>query len=76
MIPPQIVIVPNYLLFADLGLINTYWALILPHVPTAIGTFLMRQAFLALPSAPRQEPLERPARPGDPTPRCRPARAH
>jgi sn-glycerol 3-phosphate transport system permease protein len=49
MIPPQVVIVPNYLLFADLGLINTYWALILPHVPTAIGTFLMRQAFLALP---------------------------
>ena len=49
MIPPQIVIVPNYLLFAELGLINTYWALILPHIPTAIGTFLMRQAFLALP---------------------------
>jgi sn-glycerol 3-phosphate transport system permease protein len=49
MIPPQVAIVPNYLLFADLGLVNTYWALILPHVPTAIGTFLMRQAFLALP---------------------------
>jgi sn-glycerol 3-phosphate transport system permease protein len=49
MIPPQIVIVPNYLLFADLGLINTYAALILPHIPTAIGTFLMRQAFLAVP---------------------------
>jgi sn-glycerol 3-phosphate transport system permease protein len=49
MIPPQVAIVPNYLLFADLGLVNTYWALILPHVPTAIGTFLLRQAFLALP---------------------------
>jgi len=49
MIPPQVVIVPNYLLFGELGLINTYWALILPHIPTAIGTFLMRQAFLALP---------------------------
>ena len=49
MIPPQIVVVPNYLLFADLGLINTYTALILPHIPTAIGTFLMRQAFLAVP---------------------------
>src|SRR4051794_36084548 len=48
MIPPQVAIVPNYLLFADLGLVNTYWALILPHVPTAIGTFLMRQAFLGL----------------------------
>ena len=41
--------VPNYLLFADLGLINTFPALIIPHIPTAVGTFLMRQAFLALP---------------------------
>jgi sn-glycerol 3-phosphate transport system permease protein len=49
MIPTQVVVVPNYLFFADLGLINTYTALILPHVPTAVGTFLMRQAFLALP---------------------------
>jgi sn-glycerol 3-phosphate transport system permease protein len=49
MIPAQVVVVPNYILFGDLGLINTYPALILPHVPTAIGTFLMRQAFLALP---------------------------
>jgi sn-glycerol 3-phosphate transport system permease protein len=49
MIPQQVVIVPNYLLFADLGLINTFTALILPHIPTAIGTFLMRQAFLAIP---------------------------
>src|SRR3954451_17386682 len=49
MIPAQVVIVPNYLLFADLGLINTYAALIFPHIPTAVGTFLMRQAFLALP---------------------------
>ncbi|MFN8633602.1 MAG: carbohydrate ABC transporter permease [Chloroflexota bacterium] len=49
MIPPQVVVIPNYLLFADWGLINTFPALILPHIPTAIGTFLMRQAFLALP---------------------------
>jgi sn-glycerol 3-phosphate transport system permease protein len=49
MIPTQVVIVPNYLLFADLGLINTYAGLILPHIPTAVGTFLLRQAFLAIP---------------------------
>jgi len=49
MIPAQVVVVPNYLLFADLGLINTFPALIIPHIPTAVGTFLMRQAFLALP---------------------------
>jgi sn-glycerol 3-phosphate transport system permease protein len=49
MIPPQVVIVPNYLLFADLGWVNTYQALIIPHIPTAIGAFLLRQAFLAIP---------------------------
>ncbi|MGE3268715.1 MAG: carbohydrate ABC transporter permease [Chloroflexota bacterium] len=49
MIPAQVVVVPNYLLFADLGLVNTYAALIIPHIPTAVGTFLMRQAFLAIP---------------------------
>ena len=50
MIPPQVVIVPNYLLFADLGWVNTYQALIIPHIPTAIGAFLLRQAFMAIPS--------------------------
>ena len=49
MIPPQVTIVPNYLFFADLGLVNTLQALILPHFPTAIGTFLLRQAFLSVP---------------------------
>jgi sn-glycerol 3-phosphate transport system permease protein len=49
MIPPQVVTVPNYLLFAEWGMVNTYTALILPHLPTAVGTFLLRQAFLALP---------------------------
>jgi sn-glycerol 3-phosphate transport system permease protein len=49
MIPAQVVIIPNYIMFGELGLINTYTALILPHIPTAIGTFLMRQAFLAIP---------------------------
>lgn len=49
MIPPQVVVIPNYILFGDWGLINTYPALILPHIPTAVGAFLLRQAFLALP---------------------------
>ena len=49
MIPTQVVVVPNYLLFADLGLVNTYAGLIIPHIPTAVGTFLLRQAFMAIP---------------------------
>ncbi len=49
MIPQQVTVVPNYLLMADLGWVNTMQALIAPHIPTAIGTFLLRQAFLAVP---------------------------
>ncbi len=49
MVPPQVQIIPNYLLFADLNLVNTLAALSVPHIPTAIGTFLLRQAFLSVP---------------------------
>jgi sn-glycerol 3-phosphate transport system permease protein len=49
MVPQQVTVVPNYLLMADLGWVNTMQGLIAPHIPTAIGVFLLRQAFLAVP---------------------------
>lgn len=49
MVPAQITIVPNFLTMGDLGLVNTYWGLILPGAATAFGTFLMRQYFMTLP---------------------------
>ena len=49
MVPPQVQIIPNYLFFAELNLVNTLTALSVPHIPTAIGTFLLRQAFLSVP---------------------------
>ena len=49
MIPAQVTVLPNYLFMADLGWVNTMAGLIAPHIPTAIGTFLLRQAFLSLP---------------------------
>jgi sn-glycerol 3-phosphate transport system permease protein len=49
MVPPQVTVVPNYLFMADLGWVNTMQGLIAPHIPTAIGVFLLRQAFLAVP---------------------------
>ena len=49
MIPPQVIVVPNYLLMAEWGLVNTLQAIILPNIPTALGTFLLRQSFLSLP---------------------------
>jgi sn-glycerol 3-phosphate transport system permease protein len=49
MVPVQITIIPNYVLVADLGWVNTYQGIIIPGAAVAFGTFLMRQQFLALP---------------------------
>lgn len=50
MVPPQVALVPNYILIADLGGVDTYWGIILPGLGTAFGTFLLRQHFLSLPT--------------------------
>ncbi|SES00953.1 sn-glycerol 3-phosphate transport system permease protein [Propionibacterium cyclohexanicum] len=49
MVPPQVSLLPNYVLIAGMGGVNTYWGIILPGLGTAFGTFLLRQHFLALP---------------------------
>ena len=49
MIPLQVVIVPLFIEMRYLGLVDTYAALLLPTIVSSFGTFLMRQAFLALP---------------------------
>ncbi len=50
MVPAQVTIVPVFMLIRGIGLSDTLLALILPAIPTAFGTFLMRQYFLGLPS--------------------------
>ena len=49
MVPPQVSILPNYILIAGMGGKNTLWGIILPGLGTAFGTFLLRQHFLTLP---------------------------
>ncbi len=49
MVPPQIFVIPQYLIVSKLGMLNTAFALIFPGLVTAFGTFLLRQAFMALP---------------------------
>lgn len=49
MVPMQVTIVPVFMLIRGMGLADTLLALILPAIPTAFGTFLMRQYFLGLP---------------------------
>jgi multiple sugar transport system permease protein len=50
MIPLQVVIVPLFIEMRTLGLVDTYAALLLPTIVSSFGTFLMRQAFLGLPT--------------------------
>jgi multiple sugar transport system permease protein len=49
MIPQQVLIVPQFREFAALHLLNTYWAVILPQIPTAIAVFIFKQFFDGLP---------------------------
>ncbi|MGO4690585.1 carbohydrate ABC transporter permease [Glaciibacter sp. 2TAF33] len=50
MIPTQLLMIPTYILFARLGLLNGLGAAIVPWLATAFGIFLMRQFFLSLPA--------------------------
>lgn len=49
MVPPQLFLIPQYQIMADLGWLNTLQALILPGMFSAFGTFLLRQFFLTFP---------------------------
>ncbi|MCY6370800.1 carbohydrate ABC transporter permease [Clostridium ganghwense] len=49
MIPGQAVIIANYLTISSLGLLDTFRALILPYLTSALAIFLFRQFFLTLP---------------------------
>lgn len=51
MIPYQATIIPLFRLFASLNMLNTYFALIAPQLCFPFAIFLMRQNFLAFPTA-------------------------
>lgn len=48
MVPEQVIFVPIYVLMSDLGWLNTFLALIVPHGASAFGIFLLRQAFKSI----------------------------
>ena len=51
MIPSDIMIMPRYIIFKQLHILNTMWALILPAAVDVYFVFLLRQAFVAVPDA-------------------------
>lgn len=51
MIPPQVTLIPTYIVVVKLGWVSTYQGMILPVVAGgAFGTFLFRQFFMRLPN--------------------------
>src|SRR5665647_3197741 len=49
MVPGMVTLVPLFVLVANMGLVNTYFGLILPFLAAPFGVFLMRQFFLGIP---------------------------
>ncbi|NTW40438.1 MAG: carbohydrate ABC transporter permease [Cellulomonadaceae bacterium] len=49
MIPGMVTLVPLFVLVSNLGMVNTYWGLILPFLAGPFGVFLMRQFIMGLP---------------------------
>src|SRR5918999_6455373 len=49
MIPPQVTVIPQFILIKELNWVDTYQGLIIPQAFTAFGVFLLRQFFLAIP---------------------------
>ena len=49
MVPSQIFILPQYLIVAKIGWINTIKALVVPGIASTFGTFLLRQFFMGIP---------------------------
>ncbi|GAC1360732.1 MAG: carbohydrate ABC transporter permease [Ktedonobacteraceae bacterium] len=49
MIPSQILIVPLFTQMQSLGLIDTYWAIILPQIASPIAVFIFKQYFDGIP---------------------------
>ena len=50
MVPPAVLLVPNFIVVRDLGLVDTLWGILLPSFAGAFGVFLLRQAFLNIPA--------------------------
>jgi multiple sugar transport system permease protein len=50
LLPLQAIIVPNYILFDRLKLLDTWWPLIIAGTFTPFGAFLMTQVFKAVPN--------------------------
>lgn len=49
MIPGMALLIPVYKLLASMGLVNSYWGIIIPRIADVGGIFLLRQFFISIP---------------------------
>lgn len=50
MVPFAALLIPTFIIIRELGMLNTYWGLILPGLASPIGIFMMRQFIESLPN--------------------------
>ncbi|HOW27796.1 MAG TPA: carbohydrate ABC transporter permease [Elusimicrobiota bacterium] len=50
MVPGQITMIPVFLLLKNLGLLNSYWGLIIPATANVFGMFMIRQYMMTIPN--------------------------
>lgn len=50
MIPGSVTLIPMFVICRNLHWIDTYWALIIPGIFSAYGTFMLRQFFMGMPT--------------------------
>lgn len=49
MVPFELLMIPNYLTLSKMGMINSYWAMIIPFLASVFSVFLLKQNFEAVP---------------------------
>jgi ABC-type glycerol-3-phosphate transport system permease component len=50
MFPAAVRAIPNYIVLNSLGLINTYWSIVLPVIASSLGLYLMKQFMEGVPT--------------------------
>lgn len=50
MIPPQVTLIPRFLMMNTVGLMDTHASIIIQHIFSVIGVFLLRQFFVTIPN--------------------------
>lgn len=50
MIPPQVTLIPRFLMMNTAGLMDTHASIIIQHIFSVIGVFLLRQFFVTIPN--------------------------